>query len=124
MLLFLIVLSVGPIVPPAVAQSLEERAADQARFLLEQAAVFRLEQGRPVASLGALAFAGYVDAALLTDPWGRPFEYSAATGREGEIAVWSRGPGGTGGFTPGSPGRFTGEAMGYSTGTGLYMQGR
>ncbi len=124
-LLVLLVLSPALASRPALAQPVEAQAAQQARFLTEQAAIFRVDhRGRPASSLEALAAAGYVDAALLTDPWGQPFAYAAAAGPQGELAVWSRGPGGTGGFAPGTPGQFTGEAIGYSTSTGLYVQGR
>lgn len=122
---FLFLLPIGLTARSAFAQTSEEQAVAQARFLLQQAAVFRMEhQGQPVASLAALAEAGYLDPTLLSDPWGQPFEYAATSGPEGELAVWSRGPTGTGGFTLGDLGRFTGEAIGYSTRTGLYLQGR
>ena len=124
-LLVLLVLSPALASRPGRAQTVEAQAAQQARFLTEQAAVFRLDhRGQSASSLEALAAAGSVDAALLTDPWGQPFAYAAAGGPQGELAVWSRGPGGTGGFAPGTPGQFTGEAIGYSTSTGLYLQGR
>lgn len=124
-LLFLLVLSPELVSQPGLAQTFEAQAAQQARFLTEQAVVFRLEHlGQPVSSLEALAAEGYVDAALLTDPWGHPFAYAATAGAQGELAVWSRGSGGAGGFAPGTPGHFTGEAIGFSTVTGLYFQGR
>ncbi len=124
-LLFLLVLSPELASQPGLAQTFEAQAAQQARFLTEQAVVFRLEHlGQPVASLAALAEAGYLDPTLLTDPWGHPFEYAATAGAQGELAVWSRGSGGAGGFAPGTPGQFTGEAIGFSTVTGLYFQGR
>src|SRR3990172_12735914 len=104
-LLFLLALPPALASRPGLAQTVEAQAAQQARFLTEQAAVFRVEhRGQPASSLEALAAASYVDAALLTDPWGQPFEDAAAGGPQGELAVWSRGPGGARGVGPGAPG--------------------
>jgi hypothetical protein len=116
---------IGPGAWSVCAQTPEEQAAAQAKQLMEQAVIFRLEHlGEAAASLAALAGASYVEEAFLTDPWGQPFEYAASGGPQRELAIWSRGPGGTGGFAPGNPGQFTGEAVGYSTASGRYVQGR
>lgn len=120
-----LIVQIGPSAGSASAQALEEQAAAQVKLITEQAVVFRVEHlGQPAESLASLVLAGYVDEALLTDPWGQSFEYASARGPQGELTVWSRGPAGTGGFTPGNPGQFAGQAIGFSTVTGPYLQGQ